>query len=169
MMMDAKNLFDGETYFSGLCSANRFAVGHGFRFCTCSGIETLQGPLQKFRDTNAFFCFDDTNDGSMFQGKNGGWFKKRTFTVFIMHRYELKRETTRVEALAICRELFRQICSRMIVDSDSLDNDLIYLHTENILSRELGQYFLNGCTGLYFMIDVSEPVDLKFDESEWTS
>lgn len=58
---------------------------------------------------------------------------------------------------------------RMIVDSDRLDNELIYLHTENILSRELGQYFLNGCTGLYFMIDVSEPVDLKFDESEWTS
>ena len=57
----------------------------------------------------------------------------------------------------------------MIVDSKRMSNELIYLQTDNILSRELGQYFMNGCTGLYFMIDVSEPVDLKFDSAEWHS
>ena len=45
--------------------------------------------------------------------------------------------------------------------------DMVYLRTENILSRELGQYFLNGCTGLYFMVEVAEPVDLTFDNSQW--
>lgn len=167
--MDAKNYFDSEAYFSTLCNSNKFSVKHGFRFCTCSGIEQLQGPLQSFRATNAFFCLDDTNDGSLFQGKSGGWFQKRTFTVFLLHRYDMKREQDRIMVLHRCRELFRQLCTRLLIDSDDLENEMVYLHTENILSRELGQYFLNGCTGLYFMIDVSEPVDLTYNESEWQS
>jgi len=165
--MDAKNYFDSEAYFSALCNSNKFSVKHGFRFCTCSGIEQLQGPLQSFRATNAFFCLDDTNDGSLFQGKSGGWFKKRTFTVFLLHRYDMKREQDRIMVLHRCRELFRQLCTRLLIDADDLENEMVYLHTENILSRELGQYFLNGCTGLYFMIDVSEPVDLTYNEAEW--
>ena len=165
--MDPKSLFDAEEYFSVICSKNKMAADNGFQFCTCSGIETLQGPLERFRTANAFFCVDDTNDGALFQGKSGGWYKKRTFTVFIMHRYTFGNEPSRRAALAVCRDIFRQIASRMIVDANDMKNELIYLHTETVLSRELGQYFLNGCTGLYFMIDVSEPVDLKFDRSEW--
>lgn len=167
--MDAKTLFDSEAYFSSLCGRNRLAVEADFRFCTCSGIEQLQGPLRRFRDTDAFFCLDDTNDGAMFRGKNGGWFKKRTFTVFLLHKYDIKDESSRLAAMSTCRELFRQVCSRMVIDADDLSNELVYLHTENILAREFGQYFLNGCTGLYFMIDVSEPVDLVFDADEWLS
>lgn len=165
--MDTLHLFDSESYFQRLCETNKFAKSNGFLFCTCSGIESLQGPLQHFRDSKAFFCFDDTNDGAMFQGKNGGWFKKRTFTVFIMHKYDIKNEFSRTVALELCRELFRQICTKMLVDEDDLGNEMVYLHTENIMSRELGQYFLNGCTGLYFMIDVSEPVNLKYNPDEW--
>lgn len=167
--MDAKNYFDSEAYFAGLCENNRLAVDNGFRFCTCSGIESLQGPLDRFKTANAFFCLDDTNDGALFRGRAGGWYKKRTFTVFILHRYTLRNEDDRTEKLAICRALFRQIISRMLVDSDDLQNELVYLHTENVMSRELGLYFMNGCTGLYFMIDVSEPVDLKYDNEEWIS
>lgn len=166
--MDAKHFFDAEKYFSGLCASNRLCSLHGFRFCTCSGIETLQGPLERFRDTGAFFCVDDTNDGAMFQGRSGGWYKKRTFTVFVMHRYDSRAEGDRAEKLALCRDIFRQMMSRMVVEADDLRNELVYLHTETVLSRELGQYFLNGCTGLYFMVDVSEPVDLVFDAGEWT-
>ncbi len=165
--MDAKTFFDSESYFSSLCDCNLLAVENEFRFCTCSGIESLQGPLENFRTTNAFFCLDDTNDGRLFQGKNGGWFKLRTFTVFIMKRYTAGDERDRAAKLAICRDIFRQVMSRMLVDADDLKNELVYLHTGNVMSRELGQYFINGCTGLYFMIDVSEPVDLKYDRSEW--
>ena len=81
----------------------------------------------------------------------------------------MKREQDRIMVLHRCRELFRQLCTRLLIDSDDLENEMVYLHTENILSRELGRYFLNGCTGLYFMIDVSEPVDLTYNESEWQS
>lgn len=165
--MDAKRFFDSEKYFASLCKGNRLAVERGFRFCTCSGIESLQGPLDRFKTASAFFCLDDTNDGALFQGRAGGWFKKRTFTVFFLHRYTFRDESDRAAKLSICRELFRQVMSRMLVDADDMQNELIYLHTDNVLSRELGQYFMSGCTGLYFMIDVSEPVDLKFDADEW--
>lgn len=165
--MDAKSFFDSESYFSNLCAKNRLAVEKGFTFCTCSGINALQGMLENFRTSKAFFCLDDTNDGNLFQGRSGGWFKKRTFTVFIMHMFDFKSMGSYAEALGLCRNLFTQVISRMIVDADDMRNELVYLHTENILCRELGKYSLNGCTGVYFMIDVSEPVDLKFDSEQW--
>lgn len=167
--MDAKHLFDSEKYFSEMVAANRLAAEHGFKFCTCSGIESLQGPLEQFRRQNAFVCLDDTNDGAMFMGRGGGWYKRRTFTVFILHRYSMQRETDRIEKLTVCRSLFRQMMSKMLVDADDMQNELIYLGVGNVLSREFGQYFMNGCTGLYFMVDVDEPIDLTYDNSEWLS
>lgn len=169
--MDAKHPFDIEAYFNNLCEHNKFAQEKGFCFCTCSGIESLQGPLERFRNERAFLCVDDTNDGSLVRGRNGGWFKKRTMTVFIMHRYDPRNNSMadRAEKLSWCRELFRQIVSRMIVDADRLDNELIYLQTSNILSRELGQYFMSGCTGLYFLVDLSEPTELIYNKDEWTN
>lgn len=165
--MNGKEFFDSEEYFSSLCEKNRLARNHGFRSCTCSGIETLQGPLEKFRSTKAFFCLDDVNEGQMYQGRGGGFYKKRTFTVFLLHRYTFGDEADRIAKLGICRQLFAQLSSRMIRDSKKLRSDLIYLGVDNILCRELGKYFLNGCTGLYFMIDVEEPVDLVYDPEEW--
>lgn len=166
--MNTTEFFNAEDYFKSLCSSNRLALEHKFLACTCSGIQSLQGPLDTYRTSNAFFCVDDVNDGQMYQGKGGGWYKKRTFTVFIMHRYKFNDEADRVAKLALCRQVFRQIATRLIVDAKRLRSDLIYLGVENILCRELGQYFLNGCTGLYFMIDVEEPVNLLFNPDEWT-
>lgn len=162
-------MFNAETYFGDICRRNLLAQRAGFHFCTCSGIESLQGVIEEFRTQKAFFCVDDTNDGAMFRARAGGWFKKRTFTVFLLHLYEFNNMQSRAEALSICRTLFRQVSSRMLVDEDDLRNELIYLETGNILSRELGQYFMSGLTGLYFMIDVSEPVDLMYRKEEWQS
>lgn len=167
--MNAKELFDYIGYFRELWESNKLAQKLGYKFCTCSGIETLQGPLQQFRTANAFFCVDDTNEGATFRGRSGGWYKKRTVTVFLLHRYTLKDMATYATALGRCRALLRQLLTRMLVDEDALSNDMVYLRAESVLSRELGQYFLNGCTGLYFMVEVSEPIDLTFDAEEWQS
>ncbi len=166
--MDTRDFFDAQGYFESLCLSNKLAKKHGFFPCTCSGIESLQGPLEKFRKENAFFCIDDVNDGRMYQGTGGGYYKKRTFTVFIMHRHAFNNESDRQAKLSICRQLFRQIASRLLLDSRKLLSDQIYMAAGNILSRELGQYFLNGCTGLYFMIDIEEPVSLVYDPDEWS-
>lgn len=166
--MNTTEFFDAELYFASLCVSNKLAKANGFKPCTCSGIQSLEGPLEKYRNTNAFFCIDDVNDGQLYQGKGGGWYKKRTFTVFIMHRYTFNNEEDRLAKLALCRQLFRQTATRMLVDAKKLRSDLVYLGVENIMCRELGQYFLNGCTGLYFMIDVEEPVNLTYNPEEWT-
>ena len=69
--MNAKQLFDYIGYFRGLWQQNKLAQQEQFKFCTCSGIETLQGPLQQFRTANAFFCVDDTNDGATCAHRRG--------------------------------------------------------------------------------------------------
>lgn len=122
--------------------------------------------LQNLRRESAFFAVDDTNDG-VTEKRSGGYFKKRTFTVFLMMRYRISDMAERQAALEVCRQLFRQVHSRMLVDRENLDNELVYLNTDNVYSRELGEYFISGCTGLYFMIDVSEPVSLIYDSDEW--
>ncbi len=164
--MDAVNLFDAIGYFKNMCSGNRLAKAHNFYPCVCSGINSLEEVLENFRRQSAFFAVDDTNDG-VTERRSGGYFKKRTFTIFIMKRYTFNDMEDRQRALDICRQLARQVHSRMLLDGEDLTNDLIYLNTDNVYSRELGEYFINGCTGLYFMIDVSEPIDLSYNADEW--
>lgn len=164
--MDAINLFDAIGYFKNMCSGNRLAKAHNFYPCVCSGINSLEEVLENFRRQSAFFAVDDTNDG-VTERRSGGYFKKRTFTIFIMKRYTFNDMEDRQRALDICRQLARQVHSRMLLDGEDLTNDLIYLNTDNVYSRELGEYFINGCTGLYFMIDVSEPIDLSYNADEW--
>lgn len=163
---DDKNLFDAVGYFRNLCTKNKLARTNMFCPCTCSGIDSLEEVLDAFRRESAFIAVDDTNDG-VTERRSGGFFKKRTFTIFVMIRYKLGNMSDRQEKLSLCREIFRQFHTRMIQDKDEMGNDLIYLGTDNIYSRELGEYFISGCTGLYFMVDVAEPIDLVYNNTEW--
>lgn len=165
--MDANNLFDAIGYFKDLCSKNKLAVANNFFPCVCSGINTLEDVMTNFRSQSAFLCVDDTNDGATEQ-TSGGYFKKRTFTVFLLKQYKLNDMADRQKSLDVCRQLYRQIHSRMIIDKENLNNELVYLNTENILSREFGEFFMSGCTGLYFMTDVSEPINLQYNSDEWS-
>lgn len=164
--MDANNLFDAIGYFKALCNSNRLAKANKFYPCACSGINSLQEVLEQFRRQSAFFAVDDTNDG-VTERRSGGFFKKRTFTVFIMKRYKFDDMADRQAALDICRKLECQVHSRMLRDRENMNNELVYLNTDNVYTRELGEYFINGCTGLYFMIDVSEPIDLTYNHEDW--
>lgn len=164
--MDTKNLFDSYDYFGDLCQRNKLAKQHGFQFCRCTGLNGLQEAIDKFRTASSFFCIDDTTDGTTFQ-RNGGFFQRRIFTVFLLKSYKFDNMTDRMTSLMICRTLFTQLYSRMIADSEELLSDFVYLNTDRVHFREIENYFLNGCTGLYFMIDVDEPVDLSYEKAEW--
>ena len=129
-------------------------------------MNSLEEVLGGFRKQSAFFAVDDTNDG-VTERRSGGFFKKRTFTIFLMKRHEFNNMADRQSALDICRQLYRQVHSKLLKDRENMNNELIYLNTDNVYSRELGEYFISGCTGLYFMIDVSEPINLMYDEGEW--
>lgn len=164
--MDTINLFDAIGYFKDMCLKNKLAKAHKFYPCVCSGINSLEEVLENFRRQSAFFAVDDTNDG-VTERRSGGFFKKRTFTVFLMKKYTFNDMADRQVSLDICRQLARQVHSRMLLDREDMGNELVYLNTENVYMRELGEYFISGCTGLYFMIDVSEPIDLSYNADEW--
>lgn len=164
--LDAKKFFDGIGYFRDLAQKNKLAKEHHFFPCTCSGISSLEGVLANFRREQAFICVEDTNDSTT-EENSGGFFSRRAFTVFIMARYRYDDMDDREQKLNICRQIFRQFHSRMLMDREHLSQELAYLNVERVSSREFGQYFINGCTGLYFMVDLSEPINLEYNAEEW--
>lgn len=164
--MKSKNLFDFHSYLFRLVGENKLSLRHGFHPCSCSGIAHLEELLSIHRSHKAFVCLSDTTDDSIAR-KGGGWFKRRLFTVFVLHRFDTRNMADYQEKLTLCRELFRQFHSRFIRDEHDLQNDLAYLNVGDIRSRELGGTFLNGCTGLYFLLSMDEPADLQYDKEEW--
>lgn len=159
-------LFDAEAYFKTLAETNKLCVEQGFRFCTCSGLENLEEAIDQFRKVNNFFIFDDTTEGQEFKGAGGGYYHKRLFTVSLMRRYRIDDMEDRAKQLEICRQLFKQLVSRMIKDKEETIK-LAYLKTDNILYREYGRAMFSGCTGLYFIVECSEPENLCYNAEEW--
>lgn len=164
--MDARKNFDFAEYVGGMTRANLLARRMGFVPCTCSGTAHLEELLQKYQSAASFVAVSDICDESTMQ-VGGGWMKRRVFTVFILSRFAYGDMRSQREAMAACRELYRQFLSRLLRDEADLRNDLIYLNLQDVRSSELGGYFLNGCTGLYFMLAMDEPTDISFDEGEW--
>lgn len=164
--MDDKHFFDFNAYMAKLARQNRLAASHGFVACTCTGIDGLQGIMDDWQTAQGFICSDDVTTGETIR-EGGGWFQRRTFTVFILQRYEYGDENDRQAKLSLCREVLRQMQSRLVRDRDQLGNDLVFLRVEAMPTTEMGQYFASGCTGLYFMVTVDEPVTLIYDGTEW--
>lgn len=159
-------LFNAEEYFRKLSSTNKFCLAENFRFCTCSGLENLEDAIANFTKVNNFFIFDDTTEGQEFKGAGGGYYHQRIYTVSLMRRYRLDDMTDRAEQLDICRRLFKQLISKMLKDKEEMP-ELSYLKTDNILYREYGRAMFSGCTGLYFMVECSEPENLCYNPEEW--
>jgi hypothetical protein len=95
--------------------------------------------------------------------------KTRVFTVFILHRYRFDDMDDYERAMGVCREVQRQLHSRMLHDAAQYSDDLMQLSLRDIRSRELGGHFLNGCTGLYFMVSMDEPTELCYNPDEWNN
>ena len=164
--MNTKTLFDFVGYIKSLTQHNRLANDHQFVPCTCSGIGYLEDVLSRLRNERAFVCVSDVCEESITR-HGGGWFKRRAFTVFLLSRYNVRDTEDYHTKMNLCRELFRQYHSRFIVDEHRLQSELTYMAVDEIRSRELGGQFLNGCTGLYFMVALDEPTDLQYNQDEW--
>lgn len=164
--MNAKTLFDFHNYLSRTVSANRLARNGRYHYCSFSGIGYMEELLAGMRQHPAFVCLSDVTEDSVRQ-VGGGWFKRRTFTVFLLKRHDTRSMESYRAALDEVRELFRQLHTRFLRDEAALSNDLAYLRCDDIRSRELGGQFLNGCTGLYFMLNIDEPIDLRYDAADW--
>lgn len=164
--MNTKQFFDFHSYLYNMVRQNRLATELGFVPCSCSGIGYLEGVLAGMRSSRAFVCLSDICEESIVR-HGGGWFKRRVFTVFIIVRYDTRKDNDFRDKMTVCRELFRQLHTRFILDEARLQSDLCYLDVNDVRCRELGGQFINGCTGLYFMLALDEPTDLQYNEDEW--
>lgn len=164
--MVTNELFDAVEYFTALTKSNKLAKAEKFFPCTSSGPASLEGIIANMRTQRAFVCIDDTNESRTFYS-GSAFFIRRVFTVNILIRYKNGDMEDRQRQLDICRRLFRQFHSRILRDKVKT-NKVDFVDERNITSRDYGQYFLNGITGLYFILQSNEPIELCYDESEWT-
>lgn len=163
-----KNTFDAYSYFEDLHKKNKLLQEYGFSFNRVSGIRGLEEVVSKMKFNRAFLAIDDTNDGAIAQ-YGGGYFRHRVFTVFLFRKARAGNMDDYAETKDICRKIQNQICSRMIQDSQELENNLIYMNTSKLQFKEIERYMLDGAYGLYFMFDVKEPQDLKYNKDEWVN
>lgn len=161
-------LFPALDYFSRLAKANRLATDNGFHPCLCSGPDSIDGIMQGFKKYQNFIMVDDTTSQQTFS--NGvGFFRRDVYTVFVLAAYRREDMADREQKLNLCRDIFRQFHSRLLYDRDTLGDDrLTFLQLGNIYSTELPRYSYSGVTGLYFMIQNEQPIDISYDSSEWT-
>ena len=89
--------------------------------------------------------------------------------MFILAAYRYDDMADREEKLRLCRRIFRQIHSKMLYDKENLTygDSMEYMDINSIYSKEMPRYSMNGVTGLYFLVNNDEPVDLTYNNEEW--
>lgn len=161
--------FDAIAYFYALTERNKLAQEKGFVPVTISNTDNLEGLMEEYRDNDRFVAVTDTNSGNLSSPDGAyGFSKRRAYTVFILSAYEYGNMQSRQEELELCRELFRQFVSRILRDKYLYDEKQMYFDTHAIPNQELGRYYLSGMAGLHFTLYVQEPVDLQYEEDQWS-
>lgn len=148
---------------------NKLAQEKGFVPVTISNSDNLEGLFEEYRDNDRFVAISDTNSGNLSSSDGAyGFSKRRAYTVFILSAYEYDNMQSRQEELDLCRELFHQFVSRIIRDKYQYEEKMMYFDTHTIPNQEIGRYYLSGMTGLHFTLYVQEPIDLVYDDEQWT-
>lgn len=161
--------FDAIAYFYALTERNKLAQEKGFVPVTISNTDNLEGLMEEYRDNDRFVAVTDTNSGNLSSPDGAyGFSKRRAYTVFVLSAYEYGNMQSRQEELELCRELFRQFVSRILRDKYLYDEKQMYFDTHAIPNQELGRYYLSGMAGLHFTLYVQEPVDLQYEEDQWS-
>ena len=164
--MNPLTLFDFTAYVHDMVQHNKLASENGFHPCAASGMGGVAEMLTEMRQRTAFVVTDDIVTGGTVQ-KSGAFFQRRTFTVHIVCRYRQGDEEDRKGKAQLCRELLRQLQSRLLRDEAQLHNNLAYIDLTRMPVADVGQYFLDGCTGLYFQVNFDEPIDIAYNAEEW--
>lgn len=156
-------MFNPITYMQDLHSKMKLTKDK-YRFSKVSGVGALEEVLENSRRDQFFFAVDDSQDGQTFR-KGGGYFERRPYTVFILGRAEYGKMDQREAVLDEAKTIYRHILSKLIVDKTSIP----ILNVENINFYEVPPAFAAGCSGLYFIFYVENPVNLTYDVAAWES
>ncbi len=163
-----REMFDAIAYFEEMATKNKKASEEGFLPVVISSPDNLEGLFEEYRDNDRFVAISDTNTGNLASVDGAyGFSKRRSYTVFILAAYEHDNMDDRQAMLDLCRTIFNQFVSKIIADKYTYQEKMMYFDTHTIPNQELGRYYLNGLTGLFFTLAVQEPVDLIYDANEW--
>lgn len=161
-------MFDPISYFRTLAKTNKICKSNNFVFDLCSDPDSLQGLISNYKTATNFVFASDTVDSNT-HSQGIGFFDRQVYTVWILASYKFDDMADREIKLKQCRSVFQQFLSRLIKDKEDMtyDDDLAFLDVQKVYKHELGRYSMSGVTGLYFMINSDEPIDLQFDKSQW--
>ncbi|WP_299576687.1 hypothetical protein [uncultured Sunxiuqinia sp.] len=154
-------MFDPINYMQTIHSKMKLTKDK-YRFCKVSGVGSLEEVLENSRREKHFFAIDDSQDGQTFR-KGGGYFERRPYTVFILGRAEYGKMDQREAVLTEAKSVYRHILSKLIRDKLTIP----VLNMENINFYEVPPAFATGCSGLYFVFFVENPVNLVYDAAAW--
>lgn len=162
-------MFDAISYLIKVSSANKLVVDNKFLVSHCTDLHMIEPLMDNYQTRDKFVLVMDNVDGAVVGGVPG-WFNRRVYTVAIMALYKNGDLEDRNKQLNICREIYRQMLTKFIIDKDDMtnsDGDLIYMRTNDISYREMGPYSLVGATGVIFTLRIDEPTDLTYDPNNW--
>lgn len=155
-------MFDPVAYFTQLHD-ELLATKYDYAFCRVSSLNNLEEVLEGYKRNTKFFAIEDAEDGQTFRGAGAGYFERRFYTVYLLHRHKYGDMTARATILGETRAIFRDLLSRMIKDKLTIQG----LSVENIRFYEVPPAFAAGTGGIYFTFTVENPVNLVYNANQW--
>ena len=156
-------MFDPVTYMQQLHGQLNL-LKDKYLFTKVSGLNALEGVLENSKRHKYFFAVDDSQDGTTFRGAGAGYFERRPYTVFILGKAEYGDMDARATVLEEAKTIYRHLISRMIKDKLAIP----VINLERIQFYEVPPAFATGCSGLYFIFNVENPVSLVYDAGAWS-
>lgn len=160
--MENNQIFDPVTYMEQLHGQLKLTKDK-YKFTKVSGVGNLEGVLENSRGNKFFFAVDDSQDGTTFRGAGAGYFERRPYTVFILGKADYGDFETRKQVLSEAKAIYRAILSRLIADKLNIP----VLDVQRIAFYEVPPAFATGCSGIYFIFHVENPVNLMYDATDW--
>lgn len=157
-------MWNAVDYFENLNGTLKLTKGI-FTFCRVTGLNYLEDIISAQKSATAYLAVDDSDDGmTICQG--GGFSNRRSVVVYILKKYDFKSQPDRESKLNDCRLIHKKLLSRLIKDSNEVD-DLVYLDKNRIPYHEVEGMFVAGTTGIYFIMTLDESIDLVYDGNDW--
>jgi hypothetical protein len=162
-------MFDAHHYFKSICETNKLLLSGKYQFCRVTGLSNMEEVIQKFQSAKAYFCIDDTDDGTLLSNHGSGFFERRSHTIFILKKFPYNNMEQQHNALTECRAIFRQIMKKLIHDRQKLLDSMTYLRLDSTPWHEFPGFVISGCTGIHFEVTIDIPVDLCYNGNEWNA
>lgn len=159
---------DTIDYLLSLCPQNKLARQNNFKPSHTASVADLQPLMEQYQTTPNHYIVIDTTEGNL-SAELPGRFDRRTYTIAILSHVATDSYQERRAKLLLCREIMRQVLSRIEYDTEASPVDeLMYIQRRATMYQEVFPAEQTGTTGVILYITFDEPTDLCFNPDEWS-